>query len=55
MSRNLCILYSYKADDQALHKHGPSVDDAPLPHLLPLGGEHITLTGDDIRPQNKQV
>jgi hypothetical protein len=55
MSRNLRILYSYKADDKALRKHGPSVDDAPLPHLLPLGWEHITLTGDDIWPQNKQV
>jgi hypothetical protein len=44
-----------KVDDKARRKHGPSVNDAPLPHLSPLGWERITLTGDDIWPQNKQV
>ncbi len=49
------IILLNKADDTALRKHGPSVDDASLPHLLPLGWEHINLTADDIWAQNTQV
>ena len=31
---------------QALRDYGLPVDDALLPHLSPLGWEHINLTGD---------
>ena len=31
---------------QALKKYGQEVDDTLLPHLSPLGWEHINLTGD---------
>jgi Tn3 transposase DDE domain len=30
----------------ALRAHGDPVDDTLLPHLSPLGWEHINLTGD---------
>ena len=32
-----------------------NADDSLLPHLSPLGGEHINLTGDYNWRQNKQV
>jgi len=31
------------------------VDDQLLQHLLPLGWEHINLTGDYIEKQSKQI
>jgi TnpA family transposase len=40
---------------QALRDAGTLVDDALLPHLSPLGWEHINLTGDYIWRQSKQV
>ncbi len=40
---------------QALRDSGKNVDDALLPHLSPLGWEHINLTGDYIWKQSKQV
>jgi len=38
-----------------LAAHGHGVDDALLPHLSPLGWEHINLTGDYLWRQSKQV
>jgi len=38
-----------------LTAHGHAVDDALLPHLSPLGWEHINLTGDYLWRQSKQV
>jgi TnpA family transposase len=40
---------------QALRDSGKNVDEKLLPHLSPLGWEHINLTGDYIWQQNKQV
>ncbi len=40
---------------QALRDSGNDVDNRLLPHLSPLGWEHINLTGDYIWRQNKQV
>ena len=40
---------------QALRASGKDIDEALLPHLSPLGWEHINLTGDYIWRQNKQV
>jgi TnpA family transposase len=40
---------------QALRDAGKDVDDRLLPHLSPLGWEHINLTGDYIWRQSKQV
>ncbi|RQW83662.1 MAG: Tn3 family transposase, partial [Geobacter sp.] len=40
---------------QALQDSGKDVDDRLLPHLSPLGWEHINLTGDYIWSQSKQV
>ena len=40
---------------QALHDSGKDIDEQLLPHLSPLGWEHINLTGDYIWRQNKQV
>jgi TnpA family transposase len=39
----------------ALRAHGQTVDDTLLPHLSPLGWEHINLTGDDIWRQHTLV
>lgn len=38
-----------------LAAHGHVVDEALLPHLSPLGWEHINLTGDYLWRQSKQV
>jgi TnpA family transposase len=40
---------------QALRDSGKDVDDTLLPHLSPLGWEHINLTGDYIWRQSRQV
>jgi TnpA family transposase len=40
---------------QTLRDVGATVDDTLLPHLSPLGWEHINLTGDYIWRQSKQV
>jgi TnpA family transposase len=40
---------------QALRDSGKDIDERLLPHLSPLGWEHINLTGDYIWRQNKQV
>ena len=40
---------------QALRDTGKNTDERLLPHLSPLGWEHINLTGDYIWRQNKQV
>jgi TnpA family transposase len=40
---------------QALRDVGKEVDDTLLPHLSPLGWEHINLTGDYIWPQSRTV
>jgi TnpA family transposase len=40
---------------QALRDTGKNIDERLLPHLSPLGWEHINLTGDYIWRQNKQV
>jgi TnpA family transposase len=40
---------------QALRDAGKEVDDALLPHLSPLGWEHINLTGDYTWRQSRQV
>lgn len=40
---------------QALQESGKNIDESLLPHLSPLGWEHINLTGDYIWSQNKQV
>jgi hypothetical protein len=40
---------------QTLREAGISVDDKLLPHLSPLGWEHINLTGDYIWKQNKRL
>ncbi len=40
---------------QALRDSGKEVDDKLLPHLSPLGWEHINLTGDYIWRQSRQV
>lgn len=40
---------------QALHHSGASVDENLLPHLSPLGWEHINLTGDYIWLQDKML
>ena len=40
---------------QALRDAGKDVNDTLLPHLSPLGWEHITLTGDYIWQQSGQV
>jgi TnpA family transposase len=40
---------------QALRDSGKDVNDRLLPHLSPLGWEHINLTGDYIWRQSKQV
>jgi hypothetical protein len=34
---------------------GKNIDETLLPHLSPLGWEHINLTGDYIWQQSKQV
>ncbi len=39
----------------ALRDSGKTVDETLLPHLSPLGWEHINLTGDYIWPQSHQV
>ena len=39
----------------ALRDSGMEVDDKLLPHLSPLGWEHINLTGDYVWPQSRQV
>ena len=39
----------------ALRDSGKTVDEILLPHLSPLGWEHINLTGDYIWPQSHQV
>ena len=38
---------------QAPRDTGQDIDEKPLPHLPPLGWEHINLTGDYIWQQNK--
>ena len=40
---------------QALRDSGKDIDESLLPHLSPLGWEHINLTGDYIWHQNKKV
>jgi hypothetical protein len=40
---------------QALRDVGKDVDDTLLPHLSPLGWEHINLNGDYTWRQSKQV
>jgi TnpA family transposase len=40
---------------QALRDAGKDVDEKLLPHLSPLGWEHINLTGDYIWKQSRQV
>ncbi|MHB8455980.1 MAG: Tn3 family transposase [Acidiferrobacterales bacterium] len=40
---------------QALQDSGRVVDDKLLPHLSPLGWEHINLTGDYIWRQSRQI
>ena len=40
---------------QALRDSGKDIDEKLLPHLSPLGWEHINLTGDYIWRQNKHV
>ena len=40
---------------QALRGHGQDIDETLLPHLSPLGWEHINLTGDYIWRQNRLV
>jgi TnpA family transposase len=40
---------------QALREAGKNVDESLLPHLSPLGWEHINLTGDYIWRQNRDV
>ena len=40
---------------QALRDSGKEVDDKLLPHLSPLGWEHINLTGDYVWRQSRQV
>jgi TnpA family transposase len=40
---------------QALRDSGRDIDENLLPHLAPLGWEHINLTGDYIWQQSKQV
>lgn len=40
---------------QALRDSGKDIDENLLPHLSPLGWEHINLTGDYIWQQSKQV
>lgn len=40
---------------QALRDSGQHIDENLLPHLSPLGWEHINLTGDYIWRQNKLV
>ena len=40
---------------QVLRDAGKDMNDTLLPHLSPLGWEHITLTGDYIRQQSGQV
>jgi TnpA family transposase len=40
---------------QALRNSGQNIDEKLLPHLSPLGWEHINLTGDYIWQQDKQI
>ncbi len=40
---------------QALRNSGKEIDEKLLPHLSPLGWEHINLTGDYIWQQSKQI
>lgn len=40
---------------QALRNSGMNIDNALLPHLSPLGWEHINLTGDYVWQQNRKV
>jgi Tn3 transposase DDE domain len=40
---------------RALRDHGQAVDQPLLPHLSPLGWEHINLTGDYLWRQNRQA
>ncbi len=40
---------------QGLRDSGKDVADTLLPHLSPLGWEHINLTGDYIWQQSKQL
>ena len=40
---------------KALRDSGMEVDDNLLPHMSPLGWEHISLTGDYVWPQSRQV
>jgi hypothetical protein len=40
---------------QALANSGQTVDEELLPHLSPLGWEHINLSGDYVWQQDKRV
>jgi hypothetical protein len=40
---------------QAIREHGHPVDEHLLPHLSPLGWEHINLTGDYVWRQSRKV
>ena len=40
---------------QSLRDSGQNIDEQLLPHISPLGWEHINLTGDYIWQQNKLV
>jgi hypothetical protein len=40
---------------EALREDGHSIQDSLLPHLSPVGWEHINLTGDYIWHANKRV
>ena len=40
---------------QALRDSGHDIDETLLPHLSPLGWEHINLTGDYVWQQSKLV
>lgn len=40
---------------QALREPGTGIDENLLPHMSPLGWEHINLTGDYIWRQDRQV
>jgi len=39
----------------ALRAAGRPIDSSLLPHLSPVGWEHINLTGDYIWPQTKRI
>jgi len=40
---------------QAIKDHGQPVDENLLQHVLPLGWEHINLTGDYVWRQDRRV